>query len=51
MEIKEIKKRELSKFWPEITRLENPQTYFVDLSETLWNENQNLLNKYSNDYI
>ena len=51
MEIREIKKRELSKFWREITRLENPQTYFVDLSETLWNENQNLLNKYSNDYI
>lgn len=51
MEIQEIKKRELSKFWSEITRLENPQTYFVDLSQSLWESNQKMLNKHSNDYI
>lgn len=51
MEIQAIKKRELSKFWPEIIRLENPQTYFVDLSENLWESNQTLLTKHSNDYI
>lgn len=49
MSIREIKKREIEKLWPEITRLENPQKYFVDLSETLWKSNQELLN--SNDYI
>ena len=51
MEIQSIKNRELSKLWPEIIRLENPQTYFVDLSEKLWKSNQELLNKHSNDYI
>lgn len=51
MEIQSIKQRELSKFWSEITRLENPQTYFVDLSQNLWESNQNLLNKHSNDFI
>ncbi len=49
--IQEIKNREISKLWPEITRLENPQKYFVDLSEELWKSNQELLNKHSNDYI
>lgn len=51
MEIQNIKNREILKFWSEITRLENPQTYFVDLSEDLWKNNQDLLNKHSNNYI
>lgn len=51
MTIQGIKNREISKLWPEITRLENPQKYFVDLSEELWKSNQELLNKHSNDYI
>ncbi len=51
MEIHNVKKRELSKFWPEITRLENPEKYFVDLSKDLWENRQNLLDKFSNQYI
>lgn len=51
MEIQKIKKRELSKFWPDITRLKNPSNYFVDLSENIWSNRQNLLNKFSNQYI
>lgn len=51
MEIHKIKNKEFSKLWPEITRLENPQNYFVDLSKNLWNSHQDLLNKYSNKYI
>ncbi len=51
MEIQSIKNRELSRFWPEIIRLENPQTYFVDLSEDLWKNNQSLLNNHSESYI
>lgn len=51
LSIQKIKNREISKLWPEITRLENPQKYFVDLSEKLWKSNQDLLNKHSNDYI
>ena len=51
MEIQSIKNKELSKFWPEITRIENPQIYYVDLSEELWKDNQDLLNKHSNNYI
>lgn len=34
MEIHKIKNKEFSKLWPEITRLENPQNYFVDLSKS-----------------
>lgn len=51
MEIQNIKNRELSKFWPDITRLENPTNYFVDLSENLWKNRQSLLDKFSNQYI
>lgn len=48
--IKEKCDEELSKFWPEILRFQNPHTYYVDLSQNLWNMKQDLLNKYSNDF-
>lgn len=51
MEIQGIKNSEFSKLWPEITRIENPHIYYVDLSENLWKNNQELLNKHSNNYI
>lgn len=49
--IREKCDEELSKFWPEILRFQNPHTYYVDLSQDLWNMKQDLLNKYSNAFI
>lgn len=47
MEIRDFAKEELSKLWSEVLRFENPHTYYVDLSQQLWNLKQNLLHKYS----
>ncbi|MCI9625790.1 MAG: nicotinate phosphoribosyltransferase [Clostridia bacterium] len=33
--------------WDEVTRLENPHRYYVDLSRPLWNMKQELLSKHS----
>lgn len=43
LEIKDYSKAECDKLWPEIFRLENPHTYYVDLSTELWSLKQNLL--------
>ncbi|MBD7909970.1 nicotinate phosphoribosyltransferase [Clostridium cibarium] len=50
LEIKEFAKKETEKIWPEVLRFENPHTYYVDLSDKLWNLKQDLLHKYSNIY-
>lgn len=50
MEIRDFAKEELSKLWLEVLRFENPHTYYVDLSQNLWDLKQNLLNKYSNAF-
>lgn len=34
--------------WDEVQRFENPHTYYVDLSLSLWQERENMLNKYYN---
>ena len=31
--------------WDEVKRFENPHTYYVDLSEKLWNLRNNMLNE------
>ncbi|AWZ48098.1 nicotinate phosphoribosyltransferase [Clostridiaceae bacterium 14S0207] len=49
-EIKQTVKQELSKFWPEVLRFQNPHTYYVDLSKELWELKHNLLHKYSNKF-
>ncbi|AGK98119.1 nicotinate phosphoribosyltransferase [Clostridium pasteurianum] len=49
-EIKEFAKTETDKLWPEVLRLENPHTYYVDLSNKLWDIKQSLLHSYSNIY-
>lgn len=36
-------KKELGSLWEEMTRLENPQEYMVDLSEDLWKTKEELL--------
>lgn len=46
-EIREFCLTEMNKLWEETTRLENPQTYYVDLSQELWNVKNELLTKYS----
>jgi nicotinate phosphoribosyltransferase len=33
--------------WDEVKRFEYPHRYYVDLSQTLWNERQRLLNECS----
>ena len=50
LEIKNFSKEQTEKLWPEVTRFENPHSYYVDLSTNLWNLKQSLLNKYSNIY-
>lgn len=48
--IRDFAHTESARLWPEVLRLENPHTYYVDLSEKLWSLKQDLLNKYSNSY-
>ena len=46
--IEEIKKNceeQMKTLWDEMLRFENPQTYYVDLSQALWDMKEELLNK------
>lgn len=38
-------KNQVDSLWDEVTRFENPHTYYIDLSEKLWNLRHDLLNK------
>ncbi len=42
-EIRQHAETELARIWDEIKRFENPQTYFVDLSQKLWDIRYELL--------
>ena len=42
-DIKAHCEKELSRIWDEVKRFENPQEYYVDLSENLWSVKQQLL--------
>lgn len=44
-EIAEYCKKELSTIWEEVKRLENPQKYYVDLSQKLYDLKHEMLNK------
>ncbi len=44
-EIREYSFEQTNLIWEEVGRLENPQTYYVDLSKKLWNIKQELLDK------
>lgn len=46
MTIKNYASEQIGKLWDEILRFENPQEYFVDLSEDLWNIKHELLNEH-----
>lgn len=46
-EIREYCKQQLETLWGETLRFENPQTYYVDLSQKLWEMKNNLLSGHS----
>ncbi|MBQ2237468.1 MAG: nicotinate phosphoribosyltransferase [Clostridia bacterium] len=46
-EISEYRKDQVDSLWDEVTRFENPHTYYVDLSQKLWDLRFELLNKHS----
>lgn len=50
LDIRDIAERETEKLWAEVLRLENPHTYYVDLSSKLWNLKHNLLQGYSDTF-
>lgn len=50
LEIRDIAEKETEKLWAEVLRLENPHTYYVDLSSKLWNLKHNLLQSYSDTF-
>lgn len=39
--------QQIDTMWDEVLRFENPHTYYVDLSQPLWDEKQRLLCEYS----
>lgn len=46
-EISRYRAEQVESLWDEVTRFENPHTYYVDLSEYLWELRHNLLNSLS----
>ena len=46
-EIQDYCKKEVESLWDEVKRFENPQTYYVDLSQKLWDIKYDLLRKNS----
>lgn len=44
-EISKFRAEQVDLLWDEVTRFENPHTYYVDLSEKLWNLRDELLNE------
>lgn len=46
-EIRRYCLEQVGNMWDEVLRFENPHTYYVDLSQALWDEKQRLLAEYS----
>ncbi|NMA18434.1 MAG: nicotinate phosphoribosyltransferase [Clostridiaceae bacterium] len=46
-EIRSFCKKEMATLWPSLLRFENPQTYYVDLSDRLWALRQSFLDNAS----
>ncbi|MBP3447578.1 MAG: nicotinate phosphoribosyltransferase [Clostridia bacterium] len=46
-ELKEYCKEEVNTLWDEVTRFENPHTYYVDLSQELWNIRDKMLQEHN----
>ena len=45
-EIKEYCAKQISTLWPQMLRFENPQTYYVDLSQALYDMKQKLIQEH-----
>lgn len=48
-EIREYCAKQIDTLWPEMLRFENPQVYYVDLSEKLWKMKNELLAEYAGE--
>ncbi len=46
-DIKEYCNEQIDTLWDEVKRFENPHTYYVDLSQKLWEEKKRLLDEYA----
>lgn len=46
-DIKEYCNEQVDTLWDEVKRFENPHTYYVDLSQKLWDEKKRLLDEYA----
>ena len=46
--LREYCKMEVDGLWDEVKRFENPHTYYVDLSDKLWNMKHTMLEEYQN---
>ena len=44
-EVRDHCAREVATMWDEVLRFENPHTYYVDLSEKLWNLKHDMLSR------
>jgi nicotinate phosphoribosyltransferase len=48
-EIRDYCKAQVATLWDELLRFENPQSYYVDLSDELWTLRTNLMEKYNTE--
>lgn len=46
-EIRDYCQRQVAALWDEMLRFENPQTYYVDLSQNLWDMKNKLIKEYT----
>ncbi len=46
-EMKEYCRQQVDTLWDEVTRFENPHTYYVDLSQKLWDIRDSMLKKHN----
>ena len=46
-QISDYRQSQVDSLWDEVTRFENPHTYYVDLSEELWELRHTLLNQHN----
>lgn len=44
-DIRKYSQNELNRLWPEVKRFDNPHTYYVDLSQKLWDIKHHMLSK------
>ena len=49
-EIRRYCREQLDTMWDEVLRFENPHTYYVDLSQALWDVKHELLLKYGHQH-